>query len=131
MKNVLLIEPNPMIAYTTRRFFESLHCCVNVVSSGLAALEKLHQAYRLVVVNLNLSDLSGLEIARHLRQSKGPNSKTPIVIVTTHEDVQQKVQAYELGVKGFLLKPLTKELCRQMIDDLVLSAAAPHYFLEG
>ncbi len=131
MKNVLLIEPDPKIAYTTRRFFESLHCCVNVVSSGLAALEKLPQTYRLIVMNLELLDLNGLEITRYLRQGKGPNSKTPIVIVTTHEDMQQKIQAYELGVKAFLLKPLTKELCRQLIDDLVLSAAAPHYFLEN
>ncbi len=131
MKNVLLIEPDPMIAYTTRRYFESLHCCVKVVNGGLAALEKLHHPYRLVVVNLDLPDLSGLVITRHLRQSKGPNSRTPVVIVTAHEDEQQKVRAYELGVKAFLYKPLTKELCQQLIDDLVLSASPPHYFLDN
>jgi len=61
---------------------------------------------RLVLLDLNMPRMSGIEFLRELRAD--PELKlTTVVVLTTSNDTRDKVDAYNLNVAGYLTKPVT------------------------
>ncbi len=129
--NILLVEDEPMATRAIKGSFKDLGCQVEVANCGLVALEKLHNPFQLIICDLGLPDLNGMEVARQFRHSPGPNSQTPILIATAHGDKKLKAEARELGLTGFLHKPVLYELCEQILNRLVLSQPPAGYFFEN
>jgi CheY-like chemotaxis protein len=82
-----------------------------VASNGLDALEQLRgnripRERRIVLLDLNMPKMNGIEFLRELRQD--PELKlTPVVVLTTSNDERDRIEAYNLNVAGYLLKPVT------------------------
>jgi CheY-like chemotaxis protein len=82
-----------------------------VASNGLEALEQLRgnmipRERRIVLLDLNMPKMNGIEFLRELRQD--PELKlTPVVVLTTSNDERDRIEAYNLNVAGYLLKPVT------------------------
>ena len=72
-------------------------------SSGLAALQKSPPA--LVVLDLMLPDMDGLEICRRIRGIGGTVGKTPILMLTAKGDPMDRVIGLEVGADDYLAKP--------------------------
>ena len=68
---------------------------------AIAFLQKI--IYDLVVVDIHLPFLSGLELVKFLRSDL--KQKTPVLIVTAFSDPQMQRQAAELGIDGYIVKP--------------------------
>jgi len=120
--NVLLVEDDEVDVMTVKRAFEKNHITnpLFVASDGVEALEKLRNsemptARRLVLLDLNMPRMSGIEFLRELR--KDPElASTPVVVLTTSNDDQDKVEAYDLNVAGYILKPVTfSSFCDVMV----------------
>ena len=60
----------------------------------------------IVLLDLHMPDLSGLEILEILREEIGPDSYLPIVVITADATPETKLQALVLGAKDFLTKPI-------------------------
>jgi CheY-like chemotaxis protein len=111
--NILLVEDDEVDVMTVKRAFEKNHITnpLFVASDGVEALEKLRDSEvpkgrRLVLLDLNMPRMNGIEFLRELR--KDPElTVTPVVVLTTSNDDQDKVEAYHLNVAGYLLKPVT------------------------
>lgn len=102
MKPILVIDDEPQI----RRFLQiALEAekyeviTANAGSEGLAALALNQPA--LVILDLGLPDLSGLEVLRDLRQW----SQVPVIILSVQDQESQKVRALDLGANDYLTKP--------------------------
>ena len=68
-KRILLVEDHPSIRKALAHLLRS-HCYLSTAASGRAALEHIeHKAPDLILLDLNLSDMDGLEIARLVRRS--------------------------------------------------------------
>ncbi len=126
--NILLVEDEPMATRAISGSFKQLGCQVDIANCGLVALEKLHNPYQLIVCDLGLPDINGMEVARQFRHSPGFNSQTPILIATAHGDEKLKTQAREIGLTGFLHKPVLYELCQKVLNRLVFSQPPAGYF---
>ena len=97
---------NVQWAFANNRMTNPLH----VASDGLAALERLRGPEigprRLILLDLNMPRMNGIEFLRELRADPALRS-TCVVVLTTSNEERDKVDAHELNVAGYLLKPVT------------------------
>jgi CheY-like chemotaxis protein len=73
----------------------------------------------LIVLDLNLPDMTGIEILRQLKQNKYLKS-TPVVVLTTTDDSQEIKRCYELGCSVYITKPVNYESFANAIRQLGL-----------
>ena len=111
--NVLLVEDDEVDVMNVHRAFRKGNITnpFFVAGNGLEALEMLRgpelpKSRRLILLDLNMPRMNGIEFLRELRAD--PELKaTPVVILTTSDAERDKVEAYNLHVAGYLLKPVT------------------------
>lgn len=82
-----------------------------VAGNGVEALEQLRSGQiprdrRIVLLDLNMPQMNGIEFLRALRSDADLNL-TPVVVLTTSNDERDRIEAYNLNVAGYLLKPVT------------------------
>jgi DNA-binding response OmpR family regulator len=83
--------------------------------SGLA-----HKGHALLILlDLNLPDMSGIEILREVKENKYLKS-TPVVVLTTTDDSQEIKRCYELGCNVYITKPVNYESFAHAIRQLGL-----------
>ncbi len=95
-------------------------CHLRFAEDGLVLLADLDQDSSLpclIILDLNMPRLNGLEALRVLRHSV-LYQQTPIVILTTSSDEADKKLAYELGANEFLVKPLSLDSLGKMVQHL-------------
>lgn len=106
---VLVIEDEPDIAELISLHMQELPASADIVPEGKAGLQAAFSAqYDLVVLDLKLPHLSGLEICRRLRVQ---GSRVPILVVTARASDAERILGLELGADDYLGKPFnTAEL---------------------
>ena len=78
-------------------------------SSGLEAIERLSlKPYDLIVLDLNMPDIGGIEVVEFVR-GQDTLRHLPIVIVTTRGDEASRARALEVGADRFMTKPFTPD----------------------
>jgi len=105
MRNVLVIEDQRDIAHLVQLHLQDLPCSVELAfdgHSGLAAAEK--KPFDLVVLDLMLPGIDGLEVCRRLRAQP---VYTPIMMVTAKAAELDRVLGLELGADDYLTKPFS------------------------
>lgn len=111
--NILVIDDDEVDVMNVQRAFKKGNITnpLFVASDGILGLEMLRGAEfpktnRLVLLDLNMPRMSGIEFLRELRAD--PELKaTTVVVLTTSNDTRDKVDAYNLNVAGYLTKPVT------------------------
>ncbi|HEY0155366.1 MAG TPA: response regulator [Longimicrobium sp.] len=119
--NILLVEDDEVDVMNIRRAFKkgNISNPLFVAGNGLEALEMLRgdelpRTRRLVLLDLNMPRMNGIEFLRELRADPDL-SPTPVVVLTTSDAERDKVEAYNLHVAGYLLKPVTfSNFCETM-----------------
>lgn len=111
--NILLVEDDDVDVMNVRRAFAKGNITnpLFVAGNGLEALERLRgdeipKSRRLVLLDLNMPKMNGIEFLRALRADP-ELTLTPVVVLTTSDAERDKVEAFNLHVAGYLLKPVT------------------------
>jgi DNA-binding response OmpR family regulator len=103
MKNILLVEDDPLITNLISLHLHEPFYMVTACDRGVAALEKLAgSTFHLVILDIMLPDLNGIEICRRIREQ---NAQTPILMLSSLAEETDKVTALELGADDYLTKP--------------------------
>ena len=115
MKNILLVEDDAQITNLLSLHLHEPFYRVTACDRGATALEKIaseakstgetkiaSEAFHLVILDIMLPDLSGIEICRRIRAVDG---RTPILILSSLSEETDKVLALELGADDYLTKP--------------------------
>jgi CheY-like chemotaxis protein len=111
--NILLVEDDEVDVMNVRRAFQKNHITnpLFIAANGVDALEQLRggaipRERRMVLLDLNMPQMNGIEFLRELRRD--PELRpTPVVVLTTSNDERDRIEAYDLNVAGYLLKPVT------------------------
>ena len=109
---ILLVEDDALDVMNVRRAFKQnkLTNTIHVAQNGLEALEMLRNgalpARHLVLLDLNMPKMNGIEFLRELRADPNLQSTSVVVLTTSNED-RDRIEAYKLNVAGYLLKPVT------------------------
>jgi CheY-like chemotaxis protein len=111
--NILLIEDDEVDVMNVRRAFEKNRIAnpLYVAPDGVEGLRMLRadevpKERRIILLDLNMPRMSGIEFLRELRADHGL-ALTPVIVLTTSDDERDKINAYNLNVAGYLLKPVT------------------------
>jgi CheY-like chemotaxis protein len=111
--HILLVEDDQIDQMNVKRAFErnKISNPLYIAENGLEALEMLRDGRvpgdrRLILLDLNMPKMNGIEFLRNLRADP-QLGHTPVVVLTTSNDEQDKVDAYDFNVAGYLLKPVT------------------------
>jgi two-component system alkaline phosphatase synthesis response regulator PhoP len=103
MKNILLVEDDPLITNLISLHLHEPFYMVTACDRGVAALEKLAgSTFHLVILDIMLPDLNGIEICRRIREQ---NAQTPILMLSSLAEETDKVTALEMGADDYLTKP--------------------------
>jgi len=102
---ILVVEDEPAIAAGIRLALPDLHHLVDTVMSGREALDWAESApYGLVILDIILGDMSGLDVCRQLR-GKGKGFTGPILMLTSLTQVEDRVAGLDHGADDYLGKP--------------------------
>jgi two-component system, chemotaxis family, chemotaxis protein CheY len=94
-------------------------------ASGLEAIEKLSlKPFQLLVLDLNMPDIGGIEVVEFVRSQKGLE-KLPIIVVTTRGDDASRKRALETGASRFMTKPFTPEALLSEVRTLLTEPGGP------
>jgi two-component system response regulator RegX3 len=103
-RTILVVEDEPTLRETLAEALEADGYAVVQAGDGRAALERFRAATPdLVLLDLMLPELSGLEVARHIRAE----SSVPIVMLTARDSEVDKVVGLELGADDYVTKPFS------------------------
>ena len=109
--NILLVDEVDVM--TVKRAFQKANITnrLFVASNGVEALEMLRSgsippSRRLILLDLNMPRMNGLEFLREVRSDPALAALTVVVLTTSNED-RDRVDAFQLNVAGYLLKPVT------------------------
>jgi len=108
VKQILVVDDEPRIAEIARDYLERAGFRVTTVANGADALASF-RARRpdLIVLDLGLPRVDGLDVARTIRQQ----SNVPIIMLTARVDEQDKLAGLEIGADDYVTKPFSpKEL---------------------
>ena len=115
--SLLLIDDDEVDVMTVKRAFKKNNITnpLYVANNGLEALTMLRGnempkllpgQRRLILLDLNMPKMGGIEFLRELRAD--PELKPlPVIVLTTSNEDQDKVEAYNLNVAGYIIKPIT------------------------
>ena len=104
---ILLVEDDEVDIKALRRAFEKLRIAnpIRVAHDGAEAWEMLPEIPRpfLIITDINMPRMNGLELLRKVREEEAFHDSVVFVLTTSNED-QDKFDAYNLNVTGYMLK---------------------------
>lgn len=114
--HILLVDDDDIDVMNVQRAFKRNNILnpLYIARDGLEALEMLRadgavavpKERRLVLLDLNMPRMNGLEFLRELREDPELRYLT-VIVLTTSDDERDKVEAYNLNVAGYIIKPVT------------------------
>lgn len=116
MYKILLVEDEENIASFVKMELEYEGYKVEVCDDGVKGLEfSIENEYDLILLDLMLPKLNGLEVCRRLRKVKN----TPIIMLTARDDVMDKVTGFQTGADDYVSKPFAIEELLARIEALL------------
>lgn len=103
---ILLVEDHTELAHWLSKALRDANLSVEWAANGADADALLHtQEFALVILDLTLPKMDGLEVLRRLRARGGPRARTPVLILTARGGLEEKVQGLNSGADDYLPKP--------------------------
>ena len=120
---ILLVEDNLVDAAVTRQVLKHNHLTDLILAANsreaLDLLQAKSQAElpQLILLDLNLPDISGIELLRQIKNDKSLH-EIPVVILTMSNEDQDIQRSYDLGANSYLVKPISDEALMLVIKKL-------------
>lgn len=132
--NILLVEDDEVDIESVRRAFKNIKININldIAVNGLDALNKLYgregeekidPVPQLIILDIKLPKMSGLELLEKLRADP-QFDQTRVIVLTTSNDEKDRMTAFNLKIAKYLLKPIQSDIllyyCKMLLADVPL-----------
>lgn len=113
VKRILIVEDDQRLSDSILGHLEKEAFVCDCAYDGQVAGKCLqNETYDLIVLDINLPKVNGLDLCRQLRQT---NSQIPILIITAFGDIDSKMEAFDYGADDYIVKPFhLKELAAKV-----------------
>jgi two-component system chemotaxis response regulator CheY len=121
VQRILIVEDSPTMRAMLVSALEALDRPVKIteVASGFEALRELPRvAYDLILTDINMPDINGLELVSFVKNNAAFRS-IPLVIVSTEGSERDRDKGLRLGADAYLVKPFDPEALQQIAHDLL------------
>ena len=109
MSHILIVDDSPTIRRMVKASLAPLKAEFIEASSGLEAIEQLAiGSIQLMVLDLNMPDMHGLEVLGFVRANQ-KFQQLPVLVLTTRDDPASRTAAMQAGATSYLTKPFTPQ----------------------
>ena len=120
LPHILLVEDNAINAYLARILLERRGWQATLAINGAEALNKLaNQTFDLVLMDVQLPVMDGLEATRRIRALPGEIGRMPIVGLTAHALQDDRERCLAVGMDRYITKPVKAETLYAVIEELL------------
>jgi two-component system chemotaxis response regulator CheY len=125
MDTILVVDDSPTIRRMVRAALGPLsNATFNEAGSGLRAIETLAmEPAQIVILDLNMPDMHGLDVIRFLRSHDRYRS-LPVIVLTTRGDESSRQAALEAGASAYLTKPFAPTALLAQVRELLHSGVS-------
>lgn len=120
--NILIVDDSATTRAMIKRTIRLAEIAVDNLydaADGVAGLEVLSSSrVDLVLADLNMPNMGGVEMTRRMRQTEGMQS-VPVVIVSAEPNAQRLEELKQHGIQGYIRKPFTPESLRDLIAEIL------------
>ncbi len=121
MQRILIVEDSPTMRALLVSALEDLEGSpkISEVESGFEALRQLpRESYDLILTDINMPDINGLELVSFVKTNDAYRS-IPLIIVSTEGSDRDRDKGMSLGADAYVVKPFDPEDLRQLVRDLL------------
>jgi hypothetical protein len=116
-KKLLLVEDNPISRNLETKILKEVGYDVEAVASGIEAVESVKTGnYNLVLMDVEMSGMDGLEATKKIRELEKPFSTIPIIAVTAHSSMKDRERCLAAGMDDYISKPINIHFLKITID---------------
>ncbi|HEX4232265.1 MAG TPA: response regulator [Bryobacteraceae bacterium] len=116
-RRILIVEDNVINQIVVRRMAEKLGHVVDVVQDGSTAAQQARKIrYDLVLTDLNMPGIDGLQLTRLIRNLPAPGNAVPIIALTASATAHDRDACLAAGMNDYLSKPIGVEVLSAVID---------------
>ncbi len=120
-QTVLVVDDTPMILHVFKRILREERYAVLTASSGKEALELVRQkSVELVILDLKLPDMGGIEILRRIKRLR---DNVEVIVITGYGTMKTVRAAMRLGAYDYITKPFDDNYIKALVEN-ALSAAS-------
>ena len=103
---ILVVDDSKIVRQSIGGVLEEAGYRCDYAENGLEALKcSLRETYRLIITDVNMPVLDGLKFVRRIRLTEKTRD-VPVLIITAKRDLESVSKARELGVSGYVIKPV-------------------------
>ncbi|MEM6497240.1 MAG: response regulator, partial [Pseudomonadota bacterium] len=123
---VLLTEDNMTNQLVFRTMIEAAGCKVDTASNGLEALASIErQSYDVVLMDVAMPEMDGLEATRRIRQMDTPVCNIPIIALTAYALAEDQARCLAAGMDKVLTKPIVRRKLYAALAEIEVPKASP------
>ncbi len=117
-RSILIVDDDPRNVALLVSLLGPFAADLRTATGGREALASIGQrAPDLVLLDLAMPDLDGIDVLTHLRETHGPH--IPVIVVTAHGEREQRLEAVEAGADEFLEKPIDRAILHARVKTLL------------
>ena len=131
--NILLVEDNELNQLLAVKVFEKWDKKIDIANNGVEAIEKIStNFYDIILMDIQMPGMDGIELTRYIRSSMGEKSNIPIIALTAHATKGEERRCFENGVNDYLSKPYNfEELLNKLYHNLKNNTVDSVLFMES
>jgi CheY-like chemotaxis protein len=123
--HVLVAEDNVVNQMVMQRLLTKRQHKVTIASSGRAALQAVEsQQFDLILMDVQMPELDGLEATREIRRREPTGTRTPIVALTAHALTGDRERCLDAGMDGYMTKPVNPTELDEVLEKYAAAARA-------
>lgn len=106
-KKIIVAEDSSVIQNLTRKILSQLHFDITSVKNGQQVLDLVeHETYDLILLDIHMPVMDGMECARQIRAMEGAQKDIPIIAITGNANNYTEQDFEAAGINAFIPKPL-------------------------
>jgi len=116
MHRVLIVDDEKLVRWTLKNSLEKAGYATTAVEDADAAVQILEtDEFQLVISDVRLTGMSGLELLSHIRKTR---PELPVILITAYGNDNMREEAKSRGAVAFFDKPFEMEALLETVDDL-------------
>ena len=115
--NILVVDDYPANLKLMQALLNQLEIRVTTVESGPQAILSCQtNDFDLILMDIQMPEMDGIEATRQIRKTTGPNQATPIIALTAHAMISEKEALLKAGMEDYLCKPIDEAVLLDILD---------------
>ena len=120
-RRILVVEDNVVNRQVASRLLANLGCEVTLANDGEQGVAAAASgSFDMILMDCHMPNMDGYEATRQIRSLLGIHRVPPIVALTASAQMEDRLRCLDVGMNGFLTKPIRSDDLRQMLESLPL-----------